>query len=102
MATLVFTSPTAAAALRLLERLSEHAHGTATPSRDGSWNVEVSAVRETSSTVPDCLSIAEEWVDECGLTGTWVTLDGRTHLLRGSRRPTAAPEPVPSQRMSAA
>ena len=103
MATLVFTSPTAAAAFGLLDRLREHSRAIATPGRDGSWNVEVSLVGSKPSAVPKCLSEAQEWVDEHGLIGTWVTLAGHTYLLRGSRRPDpSAPAPVPSPGSNAA
>lgn len=98
MATLTFTSPTAAAAFVLVDLLAEHCHADTTRRLDGSWEVQVALDNARRSTVPASLAAAAEWLDLCGLSQTSVTLDGDTYLLPASTGTApASNEPVPSE-----
>ena len=97
MATLTFTSPTAAAAFVLVDLLAEHCRAETARRVDGSWEIRVALEKAQRSSVPASLAAAAEWLDQCGLSATTVTLDGDTHLLTRNKRSAAASnEPVPS------
>ena len=90
MAPLIISSPTAAAAFLLLDRLHEHCDAVATPRIDSTWEIRVELGEAPRDILPLALSAANEWVDRCGLRAVTVWVDGRTHLLHGS----AAPKPA--------
>ena len=75
------SSPTAGAAFILVELLAEHG-ATASPDVNGDWEVVVPLNGSRRGTIPVTLSVAQQWLDFCGLASTSVILDGETHLLR--------------------
>ena len=83
MAPLIISSPTAAAAYMLVDLLNEHCRAVAAPQFDSTWEVRVELGNAPRNVLPLSLAAAREWVDRCGLASASVTLDGRTHLLRG-------------------
>ena len=103
MTTLAFTSPTAAAAFILVDLLAEHCRADTTRRPDGSWEVHVALDKAPRSTVPATLATAAEWLDECGLSATTVTLNGDTYLLpRSEDTAPTSDDPVPSGALPAA
>jgi len=84
MAPLIISSPTAAAAYALVDVLNEHCRAFASPQADGTWEVRVELGNAPRNVLPLSLAAARAWLDRCGLASASVTLDGRTHLLRGS------------------
>ena len=84
MAPLIISSPTAAAAYVLVDLLNEHCRAVASPQLDSTWEVRVELGNAPRNVLPLSLAAAREWVDRCGLASASVTLDGHTHLLRGS------------------
>lgn len=83
MSPLRVSSPTAEAALALAELLAGHG-ATAGRDADGGWEVMVPLMGAGRGTIPEALAATREWLDGYGLRSTSVTLDGHTHLLRGS------------------
>ena len=84
MAPLIISSPTAAAAYELVDLLNGHCRAVASPQLDSTWEVRVELSNAPRNILPLSLAAAREWLDRCGLASASVTLDGHTHLLRGS------------------
>jgi hypothetical protein len=82
MAPFRICSPSASAALILLDLLSDYG-ATATQEADGRW--EIAVPLNGSDIVPQTLAVARAWLDECGISSAQITLDGHTHLLRSGR-----------------
>jgi len=72
--------------------LNEHCRAVASPQPDSTWEVRVEVGNAPRNVLPPCLAAAREWVDRCGLASASVTLDGHTHLLRGSTGARVAQE----------
>lgn len=89
MTSIRITSPSAASALVLADLMADHG-ATATPVGDR-WEVVVPLTDASREGVAFCLATAREWLDRCGLESTTVTLDGETHLLRGSGNGPSGP-----------
>ena len=85
MGAITFASPTAAAAYVLVDLLNEHCRATATALADRTWEVCVELDGAPRDTVPLSLAAAREWLAQCELPATSVSLDGHTHLLRRER-----------------
>lgn len=83
MASLIISSPTAAAAYELVDLLNGHCRAVASPQLDSTWEVRVELSNAPRNILPLSLAAAREWLDRCGLASASVTLDGHTHLLRG-------------------
>ena len=84
MAPLIISSPTAAAAYELVDLLNGHCRAVASPQLDSTWEVRVELSNAPRNILPLSLAAARAWLDRCGLASASVTLDGHTHLLRGS------------------
>jgi hypothetical protein len=84
MASIRISSPSGAAALVLADLLSEHG-ATAMHEGGGNWQIVVPLDGAAGATVPQTLSVARQWLDQCGLDAASVRLDGHTHLLRSSK-----------------
>ena len=65
MAPLIISSPTAAAAYELVDLLNGHCRAVASPQLDSTWEVRVELSNAPRNILP-------------------LSLDGHTHLLRGS------------------
>jgi hypothetical protein len=85
MGAITFASPNAAAAYVLVDLLNEHCRATATALADRTWEVCVELDGAPRDTVPFSLAAAREWLAQCELPATSVSLDGHTHLLRRER-----------------
>jgi hypothetical protein len=83
MPPLRISSPTAEAALALADALSTHG-ATASPDSDGRWEVTVPLMGAGRGTIPEALAATRDWLDRFELCSAAVTLDGHTHLLRGT------------------
>jgi hypothetical protein len=83
MAPLRICSPTAEAAHALVGMLTAYG-ATASPDSDGRWEVTVPLMGAGRGTIPEALAATREWLDLFSFGSTSVTLDGHTHLLRGS------------------
>ena len=87
MASLRISSPSSAAALLLVDLLSDHG-ATATQDPGGDWQITV-PLDGARGVVPQTVAVARQWLDQCGLHSVPIMLDGHTHLLRGDRALTA-------------
>ena len=85
MGAITFAAPTAQAAYALVDLLGEHCDVTATALGDATWEVQVELDGAPRDTVPLSLAAARQWLAECELPATSVSLDGHTHLLRRER-----------------
>jgi hypothetical protein len=85
MAPLRISSPSAAAALLLVDLLSDN-DATATQHADGHWEITVPLAGANRAVVPQTLAVARAWLDQCGIYSASVTFDGHTHLLHGERQ----------------
>jgi hypothetical protein len=83
MSPLRISSPTAEAALALAAALGAHG-ATANPDSDGRWEVTVPLTGAGRGTIPEALAATREWLERFELGSAAVTLDGHTHLLRGT------------------
>ena len=73
-------APSATTALTLAESLEELRARAI--SEGGRWAVVVSLRGAAPGTVPEALSRTRDWLMECDVSTTSITLDGHTHLLR--------------------
>jgi hypothetical protein len=87
MPPLRISSPTAEAALALADALSTHG-ATASPDSDGRWEVMVPLMGAGRGTIPEALAATRDWLAQFELYSAAVTLDGHTHLLRGTAVPS--------------
>jgi hypothetical protein len=79
---LLIEAPSAASAFVLAGSLANYrARATV---EGGVWRVVVDRCSSFSDGVPGALSRASQWLAECGLATTRVTLNGETYLLDGS------------------
>jgi hypothetical protein len=69
----------------LVDLLNEHCRANATALADRTWEVCVELDGAPRDTVPLSLAAAREWLAQCELPATSVSLDGHTHLLRRER-----------------
>ena len=88
MASLRISSPSSAAALLLVDLLSDHG-AAATQDPSGDWQITVPLDGAARGVVPQTLAVAREWRAECGLHSVPIMIDGHTHLLHGDRTLTA-------------
>jgi hypothetical protein len=82
MSSLRISSPSAAAAFVLVDLLETHCGATrAEPHRDGSWQITLDLNGGSRSSVAQALSVAQEWLAQCGLPAASITIDEELHLL---------------------
>lgn len=83
MLPLRIAAPSAAAAFLLVDKLAPFG-ARAESSTAGKWDIIVPLRGARREAVPTAIAATRDWLDECGLESTSMTIDGHTHLLRGS------------------